>query len=627
MAVMLSPEESALVIFGSLLDSRVHEAAKSLADESHFTVMIRPLKDDPTKKWSSETNVMKSEEQYTDSFDSGEEDDASIPGSDNETEITESDLVSPGLGSGIYRLRGGADNRTEKTTPAGPPHHLDIDLQLRVDIICQTKFTCHTQYREDRPQVISSTKLTVSPDDLDVQPDRSYSRIGFLAHGYISYWKVLPFDQHIPPNNRTKPAAVEIIPEWIVAYKEGPRKRSADQSYLMQEVSYTATDDQQDRMEVKFSMGIDVDKKEQETEYPKSYIPDIQTDTQHRIREHLVVDATGDSVDNAVTTDPEMPVEDTGPLSVSLSFPATQEKSTRFTGYLGFHNESLDESQLLTVPLLEIRSRGWDIRMEQWRKPVLSNRALSIGNMKSQTIPGISEATQREQGSPSMGADDMETQDMMEEERSTHNSTKSKGKGRDPALRAEGPESNIQDRFAHNTLPSRKRYRDEVDGQEPPTQLTDTPCTQGNALDLDDVRSEGTWEQVFNCTKTTSFQATHMALPQLTGSAPIFHIYTQSTTFSNITGKSLLELMDLPGGFGGPGGSVHTGGEGGEGEGPRLERDLALNSRNASGGTGGIGETGTNIGGKGGNGEGPVITFRSPPTPSRQEEPEEFPRS
>jgi hypothetical protein len=144
MAAMLSPEESALVIFGSILDSWIHQAAKSLADESHFMVMIRPLNDDPTKKWSSETNLGEGQELYTDSFDAQEGDDTGIPRSEDETESTGSDAASLDLGSGVYRLRGGAGKGTGEYT--GPVHDLDIHLQLKhgetqcmVDILCKTQ--------------------------------------------------------------------------------------------------------------------------------------------------------------------------------------------------------------------------------------------------------------------------------------------------------------------------------------------------------------------------------------------------------------------------------------------------------------------------------------------------------
>jgi hypothetical protein len=110
---------------------------------------------------------------------------------------------------------------------------------------------------------------------------------------------------------------------------------------------------------------------------------------------------------DSATTDPEILVVDAGPLSAPLSFPLTQDTSSRFTRYLGCRKEGPGESPLLMVPLHEIGARGWDIMTEQWKelvgpkwdgilRDVLSDRPPRIGNMKSEVNPTIFKEIQRE---------------------------------------------------------------------------------------------------------------------------------------------------------------------------------------------------------------------------------------
>ncbi|KAJ6556808.1 hypothetical protein DFH09DRAFT_1489319 [Mycena vulgaris] len=492
-AAMLSLEDSVLVIFGSILDGRVHEAAKLLADESHFIVMIRSLKDDPTNKWRSETNPAEDEERYAASFDSWEADDPSELGSGHSTESPKSDAASLNVESGVpvSRLRGGA-GEDEEAGPTGPLHHLDIHLQLKSGKT-ERRFTCYTQYAEDRPQVISSTKLIVSPDEWDVQPDRSYSRIGLLADGYISECKALPFDRHIPPNktrkdtdtktkgwtiaakltggihpiggpsagiSRTQAKGTEyqddrVTPNWIVDYEDGPRRISAAGSYFMQNVSYAATNDQQYRMEVQFSMGIDILNQNQalralgygmvvvtsKTEYSKSYIPKVQTDIPHVITEYPVVEVVGDSLN--ITTDPDNLAMDPGPLSLSVGFLPTQDTPSLFKRMWTHFKEDPAKPQLLTLPLDEIRPRGWDANTEQWRKPVfprwgnilrdaLKDRSPRLWHVKLELPePNLttSNEKQSEPGPPPMNT---ERQASTAEEGVTYTCAESKGKQRDP---------------------------------------------------------------------------------------------------------------------------------------------------------------------------------------------------
>ncbi|KAJ6595055.1 hypothetical protein DFH09DRAFT_1357814 [Mycena vulgaris] len=72
-----------------------------------------------------------------------------------------------------------------------------------------------------------------------------------------------------------------------------------------------------------------------------------------------------------------------------------------------------------------------------------------------------------------------------------------------------------------------------------------------------------------------------------------------------------IQIGDITGGLGGTGGSARIGGEGGDGEGPKLEMgsDERLKTGNISGGTGGAGGVGVEAGGQGGMGGAPVIAL------------------
>jgi hypothetical protein len=130
-AAMLSPNEPALVIFGSFLDKKIHKAAQALSDESGFPVMIRPSEDDPIAWWNRvESDGVWDKEPDTDCHrkvkdqdigpdtSEAEDGDRNTPG-DKVQEHGEGDIVPYGAGTGALpsgssslgkslRLRGGA---------------------------------------------------------------------------------------------------------------------------------------------------------------------------------------------------------------------------------------------------------------------------------------------------------------------------------------------------------------------------------------------------------------------------------------------------------------------------------------------------------------------------------------
>ncbi|KAJ7469002.1 hypothetical protein FB451DRAFT_1255513 [Mycena latifolia] len=331
MAAMMSPEQPALVIFGSILDGRVHKVARLLSDVSHFTVMIRPITDDPTSAWSLEIDSGQSEDTETEIGDPWEVDSTSGSEESVDSASTDSDASGLNMGSGVFRLRGGAGNGADNYTPwMSPLHSLDIHLELlptggvpcKVNILSKTQFTTQPKYVDKyrngyRPQAISWTQLKVVPKRqgvVTVHPDQSYSSIGFLVHGqYISDCKSLPCNNFCPPHqtvkivktktkgitgtgslnlrggatlgmNYTTADTIEnqndrVTPKWIVDYAAGDEWTDDNgKSYEELNVSYASHG--QYPMEVEFSMGINVGNLEEpsNTELPKiSFIIRNQT--------------------------------------------------------------------------------------------------------------------------------------------------------------------------------------------------------------------------------------------------------------------------------------------------------------------------------------------------------------
>ncbi|KAJ6545392.1 hypothetical protein B0H19DRAFT_999126, partial [Mycena capillaripes] len=243
-AAMLSPDLPTLVVFGSILNGWVLKAAKLLADFSQFRVMIRPLTDDPLRKWSAANSTPDLPSQihtsiHQDKADISEEENSEVEdGEDQDNMTSEEEMVSDTENlsntDGVFRLRGGAQPRSEKYIPQkGPVHNLDIHLELqgheaapdagtahpsdhfphKVSILCKLQFTVQSAYTDQsfngyRPQAVSWTKFIVASSSRGVQVlcDRSYGSIGFLVHEgmYISRCMRLDCDGFIQPKNTAK---------------------------------------------------------------------------------------------------------------------------------------------------------------------------------------------------------------------------------------------------------------------------------------------------------------------------------------------------------------------------------------------------------------------------------------
>ncbi|KAK7048581.1 hypothetical protein R3P38DRAFT_2870268 [Favolaschia claudopus] len=149
--------------------------------------------------------------------------------------------------------------------------------------------------------------------------------------------------------------------------------------------------------------------------------------------------------------------------------------------------------------------------------------------------------------------------------------------------------------------------------------------------ELEKAQAEGKLKQFFNADYNTMIIERHnMGLAQLIADSTLVAVHDVLTSLrelekSKTADPSSSELRRGFGGMGGPG--THTGGEGGDGEGPRLSLDLdGMGGYSVSGGTGGQGGAGNQVGGKGGTGKAPVINLRrstliSNPNPPSYESP------
>ncbi|KAJ7887830.1 hypothetical protein B0H14DRAFT_2694749 [Mycena olivaceomarginata] len=237
-AWMLSPEEPALVIFGSYKDPVLVDAAQSLANSSGFPVVVRPADDNPAltlltcdtdsqhgsvhlNNTGSNNDKMERNREFDESDEPVPEDqhaagenndgrgddhnDASLDGEALNT-VEECPLnggggaQGDGGGSG-----GGGDGGGDSTTSASkwesPLHRTRVKLQLKlsnthvypVTIGSTSKFTINrdTEIPIDiddltspltRPEVVALIDLKIETRPRETQVDRSYASIGFVAH-------------------------------------------------------------------------------------------------------------------------------------------------------------------------------------------------------------------------------------------------------------------------------------------------------------------------------------------------------------------------------------------------------------------------------------------------------------
>ncbi|KAJ7508326.1 hypothetical protein B0H11DRAFT_1964373 [Mycena galericulata] len=285
-AAMLSPEVPSLVIFGSILDAWVIEAAELLADLSNFMVMIRPLTDDPVETWiHSEEAEPQFESQFSgntpditgttpdmdhDSEDPNEEVDEtdSIEASDDDREsVLSTQDGDVNIGTAALRLRGGAGNGDNKYTPWNSPEHtVNIGLELRttagvafkVRLVCQIRFTVQNRYTNKerdatRHQAISWTRFSVTPQSPEVLPDRSYSSIGFVVYQRsILACDARPCDGFVQPGHTVKTVNTQTLGVTGTASLASIPHPTGGVSIALNRIAANATEKQDDRVSPKW---------------------------------------------------------------------------------------------------------------------------------------------------------------------------------------------------------------------------------------------------------------------------------------------------------------------------------------------------------------------------------------
>ncbi|KAF8185842.1 hypothetical protein K438DRAFT_2154684 [Mycena galopus ATCC 62051] len=132
-ATMLSPGVAALVIFGSILDDWILSFARTLANVSGFAVMIRPVNDDPTPKFSEPDDLHEDllGTWSTPDFESendGAADDDRVDFEEEDGSETVPNPRNAKFEGPAWRLRGGGDGSDEDdisipgmSTPQDPP--------------------------------------------------------------------------------------------------------------------------------------------------------------------------------------------------------------------------------------------------------------------------------------------------------------------------------------------------------------------------------------------------------------------------------------------------------------------------------------------------------------------------
>ncbi|KAF8185839.1 hypothetical protein K438DRAFT_1836409 [Mycena galopus ATCC 62051] len=198
-ATMLSPGVAALVIFGSILDDWILSFARTLANVSGFAVMIRPVNDDPTPKFSEPDDLHEDllGTWSTPDFESendGAADDDRVDFEEEDGSETVPNPRNAKFEGPAWRLRGGGDGSDEDdiSIPGmSKVHRAVVWLNLQQDeepsrtlsVRTHTTFQLQSGYTkfEPRPQVIGRIWLTVETP-AKILPDRSYSSLGFLAH-------------------------------------------------------------------------------------------------------------------------------------------------------------------------------------------------------------------------------------------------------------------------------------------------------------------------------------------------------------------------------------------------------------------------------------------------------------
>ncbi|KAJ7029864.1 ankyrin repeat-containing domain protein [Mycena alexandri] len=464
-AAMLAPDSPCLVIFGSIHDGWVLKAAKLLADESQFTVMVRPLRDNPLFTWEGtdtpsgavplDHDILQIEE--NNETDEGEDLDTESEGNSDSTDNDDSDTT--GL-SGAFHLRGGAVADYEPWL--GPVHDVDVRLDVyptisslyQVDLLTKIQFKTQAEYESKkrdgyRPQIVVWVSFSMPPratkstkKTVDTEARANSTTFGLAAGASIpGHGTVAAKVNHTSSKIDTK--AVEnqndkVTPKCTIHYQPGRRSKIAETACESYEIAYEAAEDLNRKgskypLEVEFSVGIHVvdrdlinDRTSTVPEIPDlpetsflimnqinlwinsdhkaerqgilvltvAHIPDIHTDDRVAILESQEVKlAKGSFIPVPTDTQPALYQ---GKMSVSAVVQPQRAEPKQPGRMKKFFNNVAVKSFLRrkTVPrnptietlfMHELISRGWDLRLNQWREQTYPSLTSSFHRLRPES--------------------------------------------------------------------------------------------------------------------------------------------------------------------------------------------------------------------------------------------------
>ncbi|KAJ6610395.1 hypothetical protein B0H10DRAFT_414100 [Mycena sp. CBHHK59/15] len=285
-AVMLSPDEPALAIFGNHLDEAVGTSAKLLSEASDFSVIVRPIMDDPIPKFieaAAEQARLRSDHPPL-----------KLPDDSGDPVVEHRDIVQGGNNTittsrRAVRMRGGAGSEEDLTEGKkrkggrarpmpewdGDYHTAMVDLALEMGqgVSYEVKICTNIQFKTQprapkdpgswlpRPEVISTVLLDLIMKRSETMLDHSHSSIGFLVHRAYSIFKCVFLDcGNGPPDVKQKHTTQKASQEMLggtVGLDGGKPTMAANAAYTRgaTETVETADEKPMPKCDVRWDMG------------------------------------------------------------------------------------------------------------------------------------------------------------------------------------------------------------------------------------------------------------------------------------------------------------------------------------------------------------------------------------
>ncbi|KAJ7037592.1 hypothetical protein C8F04DRAFT_1256809 [Mycena alexandri] len=312
-AAMLAPDSPCLVIFGSIHDGWVLKAAKLLADESQFAVMIRSPSDNPIPTWERQGRPfgVPVVDLHTAEMTQGDEDFLitiqednnlddvdyiSITDSSESTASTADDDDDTGdlNTGGVLRLRGGAGEEKLYDPWFGPVHDVDVLLQVhptignpyQVDLRTKIRFKTQPEYENRLRHGMECSEFipprtTAKMIHISTQGTTTSLTLtggGSLMGGGANLTGTAGYAENDIQTDTIERQNDRITPKCKVYYQPGKRVEVDDTISEPFQIAYEATEDFNNNskypMDVQFSVGVHVVDREAVND-PGSTLPDI----------------------------------------------------------------------------------------------------------------------------------------------------------------------------------------------------------------------------------------------------------------------------------------------------------------------------------------------------------------